>query len=635
MCGINGIYLFQPELSKSVREDTIRSMNASLSHRGPDASAVWSDEKVSLGHTRLSILDLSPDANQPMRDISSRFVLIYNGELYNYRELKFNFSRAASGSGLKPYVFQTNSDSEVILAAYARYGKDCLKYFNGMFSFAVWDREKKELFAARDRFGEKPFYYLKNEKGFIFSSELRPILNSGWSNRKISKLGLQDYLMYQCIQDSNTLVSDIYTLSPGHYLCCSDNSLEINKWWDPTEVVNNRIQIDSYDDVKSSVKELVFSSVERRMVSDVPIGAFLSGGIDSSLIVAAMAQHSANPVDTFHVRYDQKEYSENDFAQIVAKKYNTRHHEINISSQSILSDLNSILLSMDTPGGDGVNSYIVSKAAKDQGVTVTLSGLGSDEFFCGYSVFSRLYWLESKRALNLIPRFIRSFLGELLTLIKHDVSTEKISTLLSLPLVNFEYAYPVSRQVLNNSLVKGLLKGNEIFLNSVYKVLRTMGQVPGSHHLSKYTIAEVKTYLSPILLRDTDQMSMANSFEVRSPYLDIELTDYLLRLPDRFKFPAHPKKLLIDSMGHLLPNEIISRSKMGFTFPWDIWMRNELNSFCKKHLEFLSGTGIVNGEVVMALWNRFLKGDRRVGWSRIWHLVVLGFWIQQNKILNA
>jgi len=627
MCGVSGIISSQLSADKII--PALQLMNRAIAHRGPDAEGIWNDDFAYLGHRRLSIIDLSDAGKQPMHSFDKRYVITYNGELYNYKELRLQLQRAIQGSTEKPYFFSTQTDTEVILAAYQRWGKDCLQHFNGMFAFAVYDTQEKTLFAARDRMGIKPLYYSFRDGNFIFSSEIRAIVKSGLVPKEINKEVLPDYLQYQTVHAPETILKDVHMLLPGHFLWLEKSELSVKAWWKPENSVNYESEGKSYTEICGDVKNLFYSAIERRLVADVPFGAFLSGGIDSSAVVGAMTEVSSQQVKTFSVVFDESEFSEAQYSRLVAKTFNTEHHEIKLTPQNFLEQIPDALAAMDHPSGDGPNTYIVSKATRQAGITMALSGLGSDELFCGYDIFKRSFKLEKQIWLNLIPRLLRVPGALALKSIRKDTASQKIADILAKPAINFNYSYPVSRQVLSDSTVKKLLSRSELPLNKVYKFLRLLEFNDKNHRLSKYSIAEIGTYMQNTLLRDTDQMSMAVALEVRVPFLDYKLVEYVLGVSDKHKFPHSPKKLLTDSLAELLPPEIIHRKKMGFVLPWQFWMKNELKAFCEKNLASLTEIGL-NEQEINKLWNSFLKGDPRVTWSRVWPLVTLGNW--QNKL---
>lgn len=627
MCGINGF--ISDKHSGSEKHAIVSKMNTVLSHRGPDNAGIWEGDNLCLGHRRLSIIDLSEESNQPFFSSDRRYVIVYNGELYNYRELKLELQRAAHGTDVTPYFFKTQSDTEVVLAAYIRWGNKCLDYFNGMYAFAIYDTVKKKLIVARDRVGVKPLYYYYGEAGFIFSSEMRAIIHAGIKSFKLNKDVIAEYTMYQTVHAPNTIVKGIKILMPGHILEYENEKPSVSCYYSPDKIPSSSADL-SYPEICKQVHELLAQSVQRRLVADVPFGAFLSGGIDSSAVVGLMSQLSTEKIQTFNVSFDESEFSESSYAKLIAKKFNTQHHEIKLSPADFLKTLPEALHATDSPGGDGPNTYIVSRATKQAGITMALSGIGGDELFAGYDVFKRMAALEKKSWLNAVPLMVRKAAGYAIKKQKKSVGGNKIQELLGQNKINFQSAYPLSRSLFTETELRKLLR-SENQTATVQQLVSTIPQVE-NHLLSAVSIAEIKTYLQNILLRDTDQMSMAVALEVREPFLDYKLLEFVLGIEDKHKYPQTPKKLLTDSLGDLLPDEIVNRPKMGFTLPWQFWLKHELKSFCEKNIFEFSNRSFCNTLAVQNLWNRFLSGDKTVGWSRIWHLVMLNNWLNENNI---
>ena len=617
MCGINGI--FHPNNSVPNSSSKIAEMNKTLAHRGSDDKGIYQDENISLGHQRLSIIDLSTDGHQPFISQDSNYVMVYNGELYNYKEVR---------SKITNYQFKTNTDTEVVLAAYIAFGEKCLEMFNGMFSFAVWDKQKLELFIARDRVGIKPLYYFQKGKTTIFSSELRALLASEEVPRKLNVLMLSEYLQYQTVHAPNTIVDGVKMLLPGHYMRISKNDTAIKKYWDPSNYAEQKT-LEPEIKVKSTISNLLKKSVERRMLADVPYGAFLSGGIDSSLIVGLMSEVSTKPVNTFSITFDNKEFSEAKYSNIVANHFKTNHHEIQLTATNFLEELPNALLSMDHPSGDGPNSYVVSKATKNAGITMALSGLGGDELFAGYSIFKQTHDLQSKILLMATPHFIRRKLGSIVSKIKGTVEGEKIEEILSLKSISPKSIYPIYRKTLLDNQVSSLLGNNSV---ENIDLLNQFNSDDNLSILSEISLYEMQTYMQNILLRDADQMSMASALEVRVPFLDHELIEYVLSVPDKYKYPKTPKSLLTDSLKGLVPDEVIYRKKMGFVFPWKEWMKNELKEFCETNIESAETRGVYVSGSVRCLWESFLKNSPLVAWSKVWHIIVLEDWMKRNNI---
>ncbi len=631
MCGINGILGLS---DKKNAEQKVIAMNTAMKHRGPDDQGFFIDKKIALGHRRLSIIDLSAAGHQPMHSFDGRYLIVYNGELYNFRELKFELQRVVSGSKEQAYLFQTNTDTEVILASYIRWGAECLNRFNGMFAFAIWDSHTKELFIARDRLGIKPLYYYFTEGILAFSSEIRSLLASDLIKRKLDETSLIDYLRYQTVHAPNTMVKGVKMLMPGHYMKGSFNKVTIHSYWNISETISDESKGKSYKEVCSDVNTLLTKSVERRLIADVPFGAFLSGGIDSSAIVGLMSKVSTEKIKTFSVTFDESEFSEAKYAQLIAKKFNTDHHEIKLKPADFIEQLPNALKAMDHPSGDGPNTYIVSKATKEAGITMALSGLGGDELFAGYDVFKRSLDLNKKNWLNLFPSFARGIGGDILTTLKPGVASEKISELLKQNKVNFNSFYPLSRQVLMDNQILEIVNQKELPINKVFEIVKETNTSNLQSEISKVSIAEISTYMQNVLLGDADQMSMAHALEVRVPFIDYTLVEYVLGVPDKFKIPTSPKKLLVDALGDLLPSEIVNRPKMGFTFPWKQWMKQELKNFCEEKIISLSKRKPFNEKGMIKLWNDFLSDKPNITWSRIWYLVVLENWLQENDITD-
>jgi asparagine synthase (glutamine-hydrolysing) len=625
MCGINGIIGLQDTRHA---QTVLADMNKAIAHRGPDDSGMFVEKSVALGQNRLSIIDLSSAGHQPMASGDGNLVLIFNGEIYNYRELK---------NELSDYPFTTQTDSEVILAAYQRWGKECVRRFNGMFAFAIWDEIKQELFIARDRLGIKPLYYYQSDNLLLFSSEIRAILKSGMVPKKIDKASLVDYLRYQTVHAPHTMVANVRMLLSGHFMLVKNGECTLKEYWSPEKNFSDKAQNQSYTEVKNEVYELLLHAVERRLVADVPFGAFLSGGIDSSIIVGLMRQVASRQVKTFSVSFVEAEFSEAKYAAAIARKFNTDHTEIRLTPADFLELIPAALQSMDHPSGDGPNTYVVSKVTKAAGITMALSGLGGDEVFGGYDIFKRLTTLRQYAWLNVVPLSLRRAAGNSLVKFKPGVASRKIQQLLEIPDWSLEQVYSINRQMLNDNDILGLSGNHKLATNQVQHIIADSRQrldAAGKDlpYLSKISIAEMKTYMQNTLLRDTDQMSMAHALEVRVPFLDYELVEYVLGVPDKYKYPSTPKKLLVESVGELLPSEIVNRPKMGFTLPWKNWLRNELYSFCESKLNNLAKRDLLKAEEILSMWHAFIKKDPAITWARIWYLVVLENWLEENDI---
>lgn len=618
MCGINVLYT-----SRSIdRSSIITKMNDSIAHRGPDNSDFYSDDSISLGHTRLSIVDLSKKGNQPMYSNDKRYIIVFNGEIYNFNELR---------SKLK-YNFRTSTDTEVVLASYLKWGKECLNHFNGMFAFAIWDKIDKELFIARDRLGIKPLYYYFGESIFIFSSEIRSILKSNLIKKKVCVEGLNEYLKFQTVNYPNTIVKDVKVLEPASFIVFKNFKL-INKshYWYPKK---NELNLNnySYDKLKTKVLEELTRSVKFRMFSDVDSGAFLSGGIDSSAIVGLMSKLSNKKIKTFNISFDDKEFSESKYARLVSKHFNTDHTEINLKPEDFLNYIPNALNNMDHPSGDGPNSWVVSKFTKEEGVKMVFSGLGGDELFAGYKSFKRLKILNNLKFIQNSPKTLKNALSIGFNYFEGGLAAAKFEALMKMKSYNFKENYLLTRQTLLDSQLVKIFK-SKYYNKKINQRISIKGyNFENSHFLSKISIAEFDTYMNNVLLRDTDQMSMAHGLEVRVPFLDHNFVELILAINDKNKYPKTTKKLLIDSLQGLLPREIYDRPKMGFTFPWEKWLKNELFNFSDNLINSLSKRKYFNEKEIKSLWFDFSNGSQRVSFSRLWPLIVLEYWLINNEI---
>ncbi len=614
MCGINGIISRQNIDGRNL----LVKMNQSIQHRGPDANGVHHDDHVGLGHQRLKIIDLSEAGDQPMISADGRYAMVFNGEVYNFEELRKELD----------YPFKSKTDSEVILAAWIKWGPECVKRFNGMFAFAIWDKMEKKVWLLRDRLGIKPLYWHFNGEILVFSSELRALLASGIPSKSISYESLVDYLRYQTVQAPDTILEDVKMLSAGSMLSYDFKSAQpgIVPYWTP--VPKKEAEVCSYDEVKTEVRRLFLESVERRLVADVPFGAFLSGGIDSSAIVGAMSKVSNNKIKTFNISFAEEEFSEARYARHIAQKHQTDHCEIKLSPNDFLNYLPEALNSMDHPSGDGPNTWLVSKVTREAGITMALSGLGGDELFGGYAVFNRMLSLDKKKDLWKLPLAARKGIGKVLSAVKPGVASSKMAAILSMPSYQFNTAYSFSRQALMDQQVAGLVSNGVLPEHKPLQHINAFSYAEANNLLTKVSVNELTTYMQNVLLRDSDQMSMAHALEVRVPFLDHELLEYVLSLPDKYKYPLTPKKLLVDSLPDLLPDFIVNRPKMGFTFPWKEWLKNELFIFADDRIRSLAKRDFFNEAALIKLWKDFNADDPNVSFSRIWPLIVLEEWME-------
>lgn len=614
--------------NKEDRNSVLKKMNESLKHRGPDDDGIFVNDFVALGQTRLSIIDLSNAGHQPMQSTDGRFTIVFNGEIYNFEEVKQHLLK----TGLR-HQFKSKTDTEVLLYAYIHLHEKCLDLLNGMFAFCIYDSIENKIFAARDRMGIKPFYYFQDSNSFIFSSEIRSILLTG-KKFNVSESALLDYFRYQTVHTPFTMLNEIKMLQPGNYISISlpDLKTNINSYWNfaGNRKINRKI---NYSEAKEQTKYLLQQSVKRRLVADVPFGAFLSGGIDSSAIVAIMSQVHSGKVETFSITFEEKEFSEEVYSNLISQKFNTNHHNIKLSLNEFLQTIPEALNAIDHPSADGINTYIVSKYTKNAGITMALSGLGGDEIFAGYDVFKRAFSLNKFIALNNVPLFLRKQMSSALQLFKKDVAAKKIGELLESSNISFELFYEISRKMLTENDLQSLANPIYNSKNFVYDLAEKSNHLFKQDELiSKVSYLETQSYMQNVLLRDTDQMSMAVALEVRVPFLDVELVEFITGLSDEIKYPATPKKLLVESLGELLPAEIVFRPKMGFTLPYDTWLRKELKEFAMYHLNKISDRNFLNKKELNIIVEKFYAGDKTIKWNKLWYLVVLNYWLEKNNL---
>ena len=617
MCGIAGILALNNAALEL--QHRVGLMTDAMSHRGPDADGFFvANNRIALGHRRLSIIDLSVGANQPLFDSQNRYVIIFNGEIYNFKEVK---------ALIPDYPYSTASDTEVILAAYIKWGERCLEYLNGMFAFAIWDKQTERLFIARDRLGIKPLYFFKDENYLIFASELRAILASGLVKKEISEQGLADYLSFQSAICPNTILQNVYQLPPATYLLVQNGNATEHCYWQIATPTKTK-SIKNRDEIKAEIKELLYASIERRMISDVPLGAFLSGGIDSSAIVGIMSHFSPQPVNTFSIVFDEQEFDEREYSRIIAEKFKTNHTELSLSANSFLQALPQALNCMDNPSCDGLNTYVVSKLTKEAGVTVALTGLGGDELFAGYRQFKN--WHRSKRfGWYHIPKSLRVIALALFALVFENETHKDRLRNIGLSNGTIAHTYPYFRQVFSDSLIKQLthIKQYKNTITDCLVAKKGTNQLP---LLSQYSVGELLGYTLNVLIKDTDQFSMASSIELREPFFDYKLVEYLLQVPDEYKNTGQPKNILVEALGDLLPTAIVNRPKKGFAFPWETWMRTDLRAFCTEKIQSIACRPLFKEQEVLAAWELFLQNPKKIAWAQMWQLVVLEHWLQKN-----
>src|SRR6266404_481707 len=631
MCGIFGIVSRDGKLSR----DVLTRAQKCLAHRGPDdsgavvvddsASAPW---QLGLAHTRLSIIDLSPLGHQPMQDPVSGNWIVFNGEIYNFRELR----KELEGAGVE---FKSHSDTEVILAAYRVWGESCLTRLGGMFAFALWDASRKRLLLARDPMGIKPLYYHQSNQNFIFASEVRTLLQTGLVPRKADPTGVLSFLEFGSVYGPWTIVEGVMAVPPGHVLTVADGSVSSREYWSPLQA-SSRAESDASsgngiatgDQLPAILRDAVLS----HLVSDVPVGVFLSGGIDSSSLVAVLS-HNGVRANTFSLVFQEEEFNEGRYSREVARRFGTEHHEIPVSQQDTLAVLPEALCAMDQPTIDGINTYLVSAKTRAAGVKVALTGLGADEIFAGYSNFRRVPRMEvfSKR-FGRLPRLARRPLSASVALFAGKDDRSRKLAQLATDHDSIVHPYFLVRMLFGSAEREALfgarLEDSERALESVLR--ESIARSSALDPVNRVSYLESHFYMRNTLLRDSDFMSMAHGLELRVPFLDRALVEACFRIPGERKLQGNsPKSLLVASLGVELPREIVNRPKRGFTLPFERWLRGEMRPMVEDALLNSNWDQTsIRASAVREVWNRFLTGE--TSWSRPWSLFVLKRWCEQN-----
>ncbi|CAN2049924.1 asparagine synthase (glutamine-hydrolysing) [Candidatus Magnetomoraceae bacterium gMMP-1] len=527
-----------------------------LRHRGPDDRGIFYDynAKLVLGHTRLSIIDLSNHAHQPMYDGKKNYILVFNGEIYNYQDIKKELEKLG-------HNFSTHSDTEILLKSYIEWRESCLKQFRGMFAFCIYDKQKKELFLARDRFGIKPLIYSFLDNQFIFSSELKPFLKSNIIHKKIDSVSVNNYFRYGSVKQPKTMLEGVFHLMPGHFMKVNlDMSFEISKYYDLIEESAKLNTIHNYEEAVKNTREIFEDATKYHMVADVEVGAFLSGGIDSTAVVAMMKHYSTKQINTFSLGFKHKTnvIDETDVADRTAKYLGTNHHNIKIDNDYVANIFDGFINSLDQPSIDGINTYIISLETAKK-MKVALSGLGGDEIFAGYPHFQSIA-KYSQRKKNLI-----SMIGRRLNSIRPNRFTNK-----------FEYLG------LNEEVGLNYLRSINKNLDNILKIPRSSATINNYKKLSsiqKISKAEIDNYMLNTLLRDNDVLSMAHSLEVRPILLDHKLVELAFIIQDDYKVRnGRLKAVLVDATKDMIPSEVWQRSKTGFEMPFADWMNEALNN---------------------------------------------------------
>jgi asparagine synthase (glutamine-hydrolysing) len=627
VCGIAGF------IAPGNQAAETRMLHA-LRHRGPDGAGSASlrhGEHTAgwFGHTRLAILDLSAAGRQPMCTEDGRFHIIHNGEIFNFRELR----RKLEQTGER---FTSQSDTEVILKAYRKWGEKCLEELRGMFAFAIWDAACGKLFLARDRLGIKPLYYHVRGGQLIFASEVRAVLACDMVPRRLNSAGIRSYLQFGSVCDPDTLIEGVTALLPGHYLVWQDGALRDVEYWDapgtdPCRIPARHAEKPDRETV-AELRGVLEETIRCSLVSDVPVGVFLSGGLDSSALVGLLSRSSPLPVSTFSIIFQEAEFNEAAHSRAVAAHFGTDHHEIIVRPREALAAISDAIHAMDQPTVDGINTYIVSREARLAGVKVALTGLGADEVFGGYSSFKTVPRMEQfLRTWERTPQLLRSGLCACMgKLAPRGDLYHKLDALIQTNGARL-HPYHLSRALFVPKRIKPMLRAWGDTNNGSHECAQVPPQALQLDPVNRVSYLELRNYLANMLLRDADCMSMSQGLEVRVPFVDHKLVEFIFRLPGAFKVSAHGvKPLLVQAAADLLPEPIIRRLKQGFTLPFAHWMRGELHH--EVHKVFARDVAlleeIMDLDSVRAVWREFL--DARTSWTRPWALYVLLRWCALN-----
>jgi len=633
MCGIFGIVARNARIPDGVLERG----TLSLAHRGPDDSgtivlrdSIPEPVEIGLGNRRLAILDLSALAHQPMHDAETGNWIVYNGEIYNFRDVRHELEQAGTN-------FVSHSDTEVLLKAYARWGEQCLAKFRGMFAFALWDAPRHRLFIARDPMGIKPLYYAQTGSYFLFASEVRSLLGNGLVPSLIDPAGLINYLTFGSAYDPLTLVEGVRALPPGHTLTWEGGVLRQSSYWDLVDDPGPGGALEPFAETEKAAAErlqpILEEVVRLQLVSDVPVGVFLSGGIDSSALVSIL-RRSGVTASTFSIVFREADFSEVQHSRAIAAKFHTDHHEINVSQNDVLAAIPDALGAMDLPTMDGVNTYFVSRETRRAGVKVALSGLGGDEVFAGYSTFRTVPRMERfAQFWNHMPGTVRGPLAAAFSALAPASDQNRKLAALARDNGRLLHPYFLSRMLFTAGQRDLLLRDEDPSASDAAAASQRdrLQRARGLDPVNRVSYLESRCYMLNTLLRDADFMSMSQGLEVRVPLIDHQLAKAVLALPGQWKLNGTPKKLLVGALAGSLPDEIVHRPKRGFTLPFEHWMRQELRAEIEPVLDakrISDGPlgGWLDGEQVRQIWQDFLEGT--VSWSRPWSLYVLQRWCE-------
>jgi asparagine synthase (glutamine-hydrolysing) len=574
MCGIFGIYC--NDKSADISMQMVEKATNKMAHRGPDDVGFYFDKGIGLGHRRLSIIDLSHSGHQPMFNEDGHVVIVYNGEIYNFKEIQKDLIA-------KGHKFKSDCDTEVIIHAYEEWGEDCVQRFNGMFAFALWDSKKRKLWIVRDRLGIKPLYYYTDKLHFIFSSEIKPLMETGLISMALNEKVLDSYFSVGYVPAPDTMFKNIYKVMPGHYIMVKDDKITEKEYWDFAEVEQSDLNFES---ALEHLKNLFHDSVQKRLMSDVPLGVFLSGGLDSSAVVAEMGIIVNHPINTFTVGYDKNlGVSEENYAEMVASSFNTKHYVFKLEPEKFFSSIETMVDYSEEPivESAAVALYHIAKLARNNAIVV-LSGEGSDEILAGYPLYK--FMNQINQIQKVLPARFWAFL-KFLRILLPKTKYKKYFDWLTLTL---EDRYQGTSGYLTEGLKKELYD-NDFFKNKGDYLVSTFDRYFNKvRHkpdiINKMLYVDTKTWLVDDLLVKADKMTMAASVELRVPFLDYRIVEFATSLPSSFKYNKRNggKHILKTMMSGSLPDEIIGRVKKGFPVPTKSWFGKECLPIIKDKL---------------------------------------------------
>jgi len=628
MCGITGIFAFN--LVGKFNKIHVTNATMALAKRGPDFQDIYIDEWVGLGHRRLSIIDTTAVANQPMWDESNRYCIVFNGEIFNFQELKKELE-------IKGYTFFSHSDTEVLLKLFIDQQEKCLNKLNGFFSFCIYDKVEQTFFIARDRYGIKPLIYLFDEDKFLFASEMKAILHYG-IEKTIDRASLYTYLQLNYIPAPDTIFPNVKKLLPGHYMKISRQTQDIQPYYTiPYHRERTENNAMTYDDAKEKLKSLLESSVQRRLISDVPLGAFLSGGIDSSVITALASKHKPD-LHTFSIGFrDEKFFDETGYANLVAKHFKTEHTVFSLTNDDLYTHVHDVLNYIDEPFADSsaINVYILSKQTRKH-ATVALSGDGADELLAGYNkheAFRRIIhkgWKE-----NMVSAF--NPLWKALPQSRNNAWANKARQLArfgdGLRLSSRDRYWKWAGFASQEETLRMLhpeLRANLSLDDFARRTKNILHAIPDQESINDILYTDMELVLPNDMLTKVDLMSMANSLEVRVPFLDFEVVNFAFTLPDDFKINSRIRKRIVqDAFRDILPAELYNRPKKGFEVPLLKWFRKEMKSLIIDDLlseKLIVEQGIFDYPEIDKLKKQLFSSNPQDIHARIWGLIVFQTW---------